>query len=96
MLNACKYCGRLTPEEICSHCQQRVRRQDGNLEPRDIKSDLAHWKKLADLYYDNYKKPVRVVKNSRGEMGMFPESLPVLNGCEVVYEIGGVNHANCQ
>lgn len=96
MLNACKYCGRLTPEEICSHCQQRVRRQDENLEPRDIKSDLAHWKKLADLYYDNYKKPVRVVRNSRGEMVLGSAASQIPNGCEVVYQIGGAEIENCQ
>ena len=96
MLNACKYCGRLTPEEICSHCQQRVSRQDENLEPRDIKSDLAHWKKLADLYYANYQKPVRVVKNSRDEMVLVTMLKQVPGGCEVVYEIGGAGIENSQ
>ena len=98
MIRPCTYCGRLTAEEkaICSHCHTRVKSPVAKVELIDIRSDLTYWKGTADRFFAKYQKPVKIVKNTRGEMGMFPESLPVLNGCEVVYEIGGAEIENCQ
>jgi hypothetical protein len=76
-VSPCVYCGRLTTHEesICSYCQQRK-----------IGPELRSQKEKARKMAEQYQKPFRVVKNQRGELLVFPATVPVQEGTLVLYE----------
>ncbi|AIF51862.1 hypothetical protein [Pelosinus sp. UFO1] len=78
----CVYCGRLTSdvENVCSHCQRR-KEKNGAVSP-----ELRSQKEKAIKMALQYQKPFRVIKNQRGEMLVFPVSVPVQEGTLVLYE----------
>ena len=82
-MEPCAYCGRLTcdTDGICSHCQQRKQEKKVAINP-ELRSQAEKANKMAD----KYSVPYRVIKNQRGELLVFPVSVPVKDGTLVLYE----------
>ncbi len=85
-MNPCVYCGRLTTHEksICSYCQQRKKAA--------VSPELRSQKEKAISMAERYQKPFRVIKNLRGELLVFPATVPVQEGTEVLYETEVCNY----
>lgn len=81
-MGPCVHCGRLTSdlESVCSHCQQRKERK------ATVSPELSRQREKANKMAEQYQKPFRVIKNQRGEMLVFPVSVPVQEGTLVLYE----------
>lgn len=84
-MGPCMHCGRLTSdlESVCSHCQRRKAK---------VSSELRRQKDMADKMAEQYQKEFRVIKNLRGEMLVFPATVPVQEGTLVLYETEVCNY----
>jgi hypothetical protein len=67
-------------ENVCSHCQRRKEKNAA------ASPELSNQKEKAIKMALQYQKPFRVIKNQRGEVLVFPASVPVQEGTLVLYE----------